>query len=62
MGFYLAKGQLISKCPLGVFLVCTSIMDRQLLHQKVCQIILVIKTNTGEFCCLQDKMWIKMPK
>ena len=39
----------------------TSKRDCQLLHQKVRQKISVIKTKL--FCgCLQDKMWIKMPK
>ena len=36
-----------------------SIMDRQLLRQKVRQKISVINFC---FCCLQDKTWIKMPK
>ena len=40
----------------------TSIMDRQLFHKKVCQIISVMKKKHWCFCCLQDKTWIKMPK
>ena len=39
----------------------TSIMDRQLLHQKVGPKILVIKANTFAFVD-KDKTLIKMPK
>ena len=39
----------------------TSKTDHQLLCQKVCQKISVMKTNTGVFLCLQDEMCIKMP-
>ena len=42
----------------GVFLQCQR-MDRQLLRQKVCQGISVMKTNTGVFVVFKTKRELK---